>query len=151
MVSFFPEEYIVSQSLNQSATLTSHRICSKSRGWGRSAYQYVMLEDITSCEKFSRNPYFLLILGGFCVAIGLPSIMGFDPSLTVPLLVLGLLLLFFYWCSRSNLIIISSPDTQIRINVLGLNQTKVLDFMNKIEQTKRQRIVFLNKCRTNSV
>ena len=144
MLSLFPDEHIISQSSDQSVTLTSHRICLDSRVWGRSHHQHIMLEQITSCENYSRNPYLLLVLGGFCTAIGLPVIMGFNPALTTPILALGLLLLFFYWRSRRNMIIISSPNTKISLNVTGMNRIRVLDFMNKIEQTKYKRIMSLS-------
>lgn len=144
MLSLFTDEHTVSQSSDQSVTLTSHRICYESREWGRSYNQNIMLEHITSCENYSRNPYLLLTLGGFCIAVGLPAVIGFNPPLTAPILALGILLVFFYWYNRRNLIIVSSPSTKIRLNVTGMDRLKVLDFINKIEQTKHQRISSLN-------
>lgn len=142
MLTLFPDEQLVSQSSDQSVTLTTHRICYESREWGKSYNQNVMLEHITSCENYFRNQYMLLVIAALCIVI---TILSNDATIKAPAVVAALLLAFFYWRSRSNMIIVSSPSTKIRINVTGMSRTKVLDFINKIEQTKHKRILALNR------
>lgn len=144
MLSLFPDEHLVTQSSDQSVTLTMHRICYESREWGKSYNQNIMLEHITSCENYFRNQYMLLVIAALFVI----AILSNDATIKAPAVVAALLLAFFYWRSRSNMIIVSSPSTKIRINVTGMSRAKVLDFINKIEQTKHKRVLSLNNRQT---
>lgn len=141
MLTLFPDEQIITQSSEGAVTLTTHRICYEYREWGRSYNQNIMLEHITSCENYSSNRYTLLILAGLLLAV---AIFSNETEIKAPAVAISLLCAFAYWQTRSNFVIIASPSTKMRIKVTGMRREKVLDFINKIEQTKHKRIVSLS-------
>ena len=144
MPTLFSDEQIVSSSDGDRVVLTTHRICYEHQEWGRSYNQSIMLEHITSCENNSVNKYWLLIIAGFLVFFGFFTAANGN---LVALVVCGLIavgLIVLHGFSRENLIVIGSPSTKMRINVTGMDKAKVLSFVNKIEQTKHERLLTLN-------
>lgn len=141
MLSLFPDEKIVTQSSEGEVTLTTHRICYEYKEWGRSYNQSIMLEHITSCENNNSTQIWILILGVLFIFGG---IFSGDNDVIMPFVALAVVCGLLYWFTRRNLVIVSSPSTKMQIKVVGMERTKVLDFINKIEQTKHQRISSLN-------
>lgn len=146
MLTLFPDERIITESNEQSVILTTHRICYEKQEWGNSYNQSIMLEHITSCENRSKNKYWLIIIAGFAIAIGLfnATINNNEGILGVCLLIALLLGLLFQF-TKKNLIIIGSPSTKMVINVKGMHKDTVLSFINKIEQAKHTRLTTLNQ------
>ncbi|MBX9785577.1 MAG: hypothetical protein K2X48_20025 [Chitinophagaceae bacterium] len=144
MLTLFPDEQIVPQSSEGAVTLTTHRICYEYKEWGRSYNQNIMLEHITSCENYYHTQVWLLIVGGLCLVGGL--IAGANSNTealsigTLVALICGLL----FWITRRNFVIIASPSTKMQIKVTGMQRERILNFINKVEQTKHQRILTIN-------
>ena len=109
MLTLFPEEQIVSQSSNNEVTLTTHRICSEYKEWGRSYNQSIMLEHITSCENINSTQVWLLFLGGLSL---LGALLSGDSDILALLISIAVVCGLIYWLTRKNLIIISSPSTK---------------------------------------
>ena len=145
MLSLFPDEKIVSQSSDNSVTLTSHRICYEYKSFSQSYNQSIMLEHITSCENYSSSSIVALILS--CVALVLTVSAGYgrQSDLVILLFTLCVASAIYYWLSRKNFIVISSPSTRMMIRTKGMRSDLVLSFINKVEQTKHSRLVKLNQ------
>ncbi len=144
MLPLFNDEQVVTQSNEGRVILTTHRICLENKEWGNSYNQNIMLEHVTSCENRYKSQVWLLILAGLCVVWGLLNAShrgGSEFGMTV---LVGLVLAGVYWITRKNSVIISSPSTKMYINVTGMGRDRVLDFINKVEQTKHKRIASLN-------
>ncbi len=141
MLTLFPDEKVVMQSNDKSATLTTHRICYESKEWGKAYNQNIMLEHVTSTENmYTQNSLFLII--GCILLVGgvlISEMNSFNRGATTGSIILGLLLILIYFLTRRNTIIIGSPSTKMKINVNGMHRDKVLDFINTIEQTINNR------------
>ena len=144
MVSLFPDESIVTESNDGLVILTTHRICYEAKEWGKAYSQNIMLEHITSCENHYENKFMFLLFGllgiiGGSIAMANKNQAGFFA------VICGIVLMFIYQRTKRNLIVISSPSTKMKINAAGMDRDKVLAFINRVEHTKHDRLLKLNK------
>lgn len=104
MLTLFPDEKIVSQSDDNSVTLTTHRICYEYREFGRSYNQNVMLEHITSCESVANSSIGLLIFTIICTVILLITLINnaSDEAKGV-FFILGIIGLIFWGLSKKKI------------------------------------------------
>lgn len=144
MINLFPDEKIISTSEKDQVILTTHRICYEYKDWGKSYNQSIMLEHITSCENHSKNKYWLLIIAIFAFIFAIYSMGGNNVDSSLLGIAMVIMLVFFYFATRSNFIVIGSPSTKMKINVQGMKRENVLSFINKIEQTKHTRLLDIN-------
>lgn len=145
MISLFKDERILTESNDGLITLTTHRICKEEpKKWGRSYNQNIMLEHITSTENYSISHLWLYLLAALCVIVGFILIQNENEAGIIGIFG-GIVLVLIYYSSKKNLIIIGSPSTKMYIKVERMDKNKVLDFINKIEQAKNNRIASLNK------
>lgn len=143
----FEGEKIVSQSIHSlvNLTLTTHRISYEYSVWGTSIYKSISLEHITSCE----NKYTSQI--GF-IALSITSlIIGFSTG-TDAIMGIGFLLFIafaiIYALTRQNNIIIGSPSTRIRVSVSGMEREKILEFIDLIDETIKNKTPQIHNSRT---
>ncbi|MBS1510275.1 MAG: hypothetical protein JST86_05500 [Bacteroidetes bacterium] len=144
MLQLFPDEQLLTQSTDGGVTLTTHRIACEYREWGRSYNQSIMLEHITSCENAYNSYVSLLILGGVCLVGGLIAAANNGTNAFGIASLLALTLFLVYWLTRSNVVIIASPSTRMRIKVDRMKRERVLEFINRVEQAKHRRILSLS-------
>jgi len=144
MLTLFPGESIVTQSNGGIITLTTHRICKQEKEWGRSYNQDIMLEHITSCEERASSNVLLLVLSFiaflFAIIAGMNRSNDFTSAFAI-----GIVLLVVYFLTRKKQITIGSPSTKMHINVVGMSGASITGFIDKVQQTKNNRIVELNK------
>lgn len=148
MFQLFPDEQIVSASDDNSVILTTHRISREVSTMFSSQKKSIMLEHITSIENKFNSNYSLLALGILaCLAgFGILSEGSHDaPVLGIPILLLGVYLTYRFFRTRQNIVIIASPSTRIYVPISGSNNSVANTFVNKVEETKHQRISKLNK------
>ena len=138
MLSLFEGEKIVTQSNDESVTLTTHRILYNNYSWGNSYNQNIGLEHITSCENRHISYVLLLVL-----AVG-SIVAGFSNGEFVGAILASITFLLIFKFTKRNILIISSPSTKISI-VAKMNKEKVLEFIDLIEETKFRRINNLKK------
>lgn len=138
MLSLFEGEKIVTQSNDESVTLTTHRILYNNDSWGNSYNQNIGLEHITSCENRHISYVLLLVL-----AVG-SIVAGFSNGEFVGAILASITFLLIFKFTKRNILIISSPSTKISI-VAKMNKEKVLEFIDLIEETKFRRINNLKK------
>ena len=144
MLTLFPGESVVTYSDGGVVTLTTHRICKQEKEWGRSYNQDIMLEHITSCEDRTSSNIILLILSFVAFFLAITSGLARSRDFT-PAFITGLVLLLIYFFTKKKQIIIASPSTKMHINVSGMSATTIAGFVDKVQQTKNNRIVELNK------
>jgi glucan phosphoethanolaminetransferase (alkaline phosphatase superfamily) len=140
MIKLFDGEKIVSQSEHRlvELTLTSHRISYEYSVWGNSYNQNIALEHITSCEnKYTSQIVFAIVSVG-CLIFGLS--IGTEISIVIGF-VLFLVFAIIYVYTKQNNIIIGSPSTKMKIDVKGMKNETIIDFINLIEETKYKRIL----------
>jgi len=144
MLALFPGESVVSYADGSGVTLTTHRICIQEKEPGSSYYQDIMLEHITSCKQHTSSNGLLLILSllTFFIAITAGPARIRD---AVAALIIGVVLLLAYFLTRKKQITIASNDTKLNINVPTMNTSSIAGFVDKVQQTKNNRIVVLNK------
>jgi uncharacterized membrane protein (Fun14 family) len=135
-MNLFPDEKVVVEANDKIVTLTTHRICYEQKEWGKSQNINIMLEHITSSENRYTSNIFFLILGVIGLALG---------YVRFEVVLVGVLFLVLYFLSRKNVVYVSSPSSTIKINVNGMKRERVLEFIDRIEQTKHQRLMSLNK------
>jgi len=124
----FPDEKIVTQSDDNSVTLTTHRICFESRGLQTSGTKNIMLEHITSCESAAKKYYFWIILA----VVGLLILVPGNEQIKLIGGLLGMVGVAAFFLTRKAFVRIASPTSEILINVKGMDRSKVLEFIDKI-------------------
>lgn len=145
MITLFPDEQIITESSEGIVVLTTHRICYTNSSWGKIYNQSIMLEHITSCENFYSSNIWLLILA---VLAFIGSFLGGlynEKETLIYAMGVALFSLLLFFISRKSLIIISSPSTRMEINVKKMPQEVVLNFINKVEQSKHKRILSISR------
>ena len=144
MLALFPGESVVSYADGTGVTLTTHRICIQEKEPGRSYHHAIMLEQITACEKHtsSNGPLLILSLLTFFIAIMAGSARIRDAAAA---LIIGVVLLLAYFLTRKKQITIASHDTNLNINVTTMTTSTIADFVDKVQQTRNNRIAELNK------
>jgi hypothetical protein len=139
-------EKILMEDDHKQITLTTHRIRQENKSWGHLMLISIMLEEVTSCEYRKKSrPIFLIIgilLGGFAVFIAGQG--GEDaPSISGGLLLLGLVLIVFYFFTIKRGLFISSATAKIKLNTKGMKDENIKSFINKLEVAKNYRLLGL--------
>lgn len=140
MLSLFPDEQVISESNNGFVTLTTHRICKEDRQLGKAYNQNIMLEHITSCENHYSDQKWMLFIGIALIGAAFIFIQA-----RVLLMVVGVAFVIVYVLTRHNYIVIGSPSTKMKIKTLGMKRENVLNFINRIEHAKHERLLRVNK------
>jgi hypothetical protein len=144
MLALFSDEQIVTQSTDNTTTLTTHRLCYEHREWGRSYNQSIMLEHITSCENYASSQVIFIVISVACLFFGFLAGAGGNPSALIVMTVIALVVGAMYFITKASYITIASPSTKMKIKVNGMKSEQVMDFINKVEQTKHRRLLSLN-------
>ena len=140
-MTLFPDESIVIQSNDNKVTLTTHRICFEQNGFQTSGTKNIMLEHVTSCESITTKSYFWLVVALFGVFILLAGENDFKPAGGLA----GMIGVGAFFLTRKAFIKISSPTSEIIINVKGMDRSKIIEFIDKVEQTKNKRLLAIGK------
>lgn len=150
-----PGEEIIANSNKNIVVLSNQRIQMTWKEWGRSYYNCIFLEDISSVEVRYRSRIIFLVLMILCFlfSIWVFMINNYHGELrpeasTVLVGGIGLGLLFFLlWrLSRKHVISISPNGGSVMdIDVKGMNHKYIEDFTDKILQTKLERVQQINK------
>lgn len=138
MLTLFEGEKIVSQSDDESVTLTNHRILYKTAVWGNIYNQNIALEHITSCENKHISYVLLIFLAIISLGVGISN------EEFVGTILASTTCLLLYKFTKRNILVISSPSTKMSI-VAKMNKEKVLEFIDLIEATKYKRIENLKR------
>ncbi|MEA5405479.1 hypothetical protein VB776_21245 [Arcicella sp. DC2W] len=134
----FPNEKIVLESDNKSIILTTHRIFQQSDGLGSQETTSIMLEHISSCQTYVQ---FNWILIGIAICVGMFSLGS--GSIELGIFLCGVLLATFYLTKKS-MILIKSPTATIKIDTGNMNTEAISKFVDKVEQTKYERVTNIN-------
>lgn len=140
MLQLFPDESQILESNNKSVLLTTHRIRYQYKDWGRSYNQSIMLEHITSCESYTGSLFIFLVLSIISAAVGLLGVGSGEGEYVAAALIIALLFFIIYWASRHAFIVVASPSTKMKIRIIGLTHQNMLDFLNKVELAKFERM-----------
>ena len=135
-MTLFPDESIITQSDDNAVTLTTHRICFEQKGFQTSGTKNIMLEHITSSESITKKYYFWLMVA----LLGILVLLGADNGLKVFGGIAGMVGVAAFFLTRKAFVKIASPTSEILINVKGMDRSKILEFIDKVEQTKHKRL-----------
>ena len=135
-MTLFPDESVVIKSDDNAVTLTTHRICFEQKGFQTSGTKNIMLEHITSSESLTNKYYFWLIVASF----GILVLLGGDNDIKVFGGIAGMVGIAAFFLTRKAFVKIASPTSEILINVKGMDRSKILEFIDKVEQTKHKRL-----------
>jgi hypothetical protein len=143
MTTLFPGERLISQSIDGDVNLTTHRILYEHKSWGQSSQESILLEDIIFCENKprKRQQAWLVALGVLLIIVAI-----FITSAKIIALLVGSFCLAIYWKTEKEVLVVASAETKIKIRVEGMRQQKIIEFVNKIEQARGERIIDLNNC-----
>jgi hypothetical protein len=127
-------------------TLTTHRIRQENKSWGQVDLVSIMLEEVTSCEYSKKSRPIFLIIGllfvGFAIFIGGQDGSDAQNIAGIALLV-GLLLIVFYFFTIKRGLLISSATAKIRLNTKGMKDENIKSFIDKLEVAKNDRLLGL--------
>jgi hypothetical protein len=135
MITLLPNERLICQSTDGNVNLTTYRILYEYKEWGQYHKESIMLEDIIACENKSRTYAWLPFLGTVFILI------AFLLPVKLAGIIAGLICFGIYWNANKNVLVISSSDTTTKINVDGMKSGKIIDFMDKIEKAKNERLL----------
>lgn len=128
-MTLFPEEKILITSDSGEITLTTHRIWQTGNGRTTS----IMLESITSCKSVVVSNTIYLIIGVIILLFGV--VQNNEICLFIGVLPIG-----YYFFTKRGEIYISSPTATIAINVKGMSEESVNEFISKVERAKGERM-----------
>jgi hypothetical protein len=135
-MTLFQDESVVIKSDDNAVTLTTHRICFEQKGFQTSGTKNIMLEHVTSCESITKKYYFWLII----TVLGILALIGADNDIKAVGGIAGIIGVAAFFLTRKAFVKIASPTSEILINVKGMDRSKVLEFIDRIEQTKHKRL-----------
>jgi hypothetical protein len=135
-------EKVILTSNNDKIILTDHRIHMKVKDWGIDYSIGIFLEDISSIEVKYKSSLILLLAG--IISIVGSVFYGLSENqrgILVLGLILGLILLAFWWFSRQHIVSISSNGgAKLNFSIQGFEAEKVEDFVWKVSQAKVGRV-----------
>jgi len=133
----FENEKMITQSDNDLVTLTTHRIEYHSTSLGKEIITSIMLDKISSIEVNFSQAFWALIVGALSVLIGLYYGTINQGNIMISGLVIGIVFLLIFLFTRQHVIIISSDGgAKIKFEIKEMNDSTVLEFVNKIEKAK---------------
>ena len=144
-MNLLPDENIILESDTKEVVLTSHRILQNINNFSSSERKSIMLEHITSCHTYHKASIIVMIVGLF---IGLVSIVGLIMGGTTVKFLSLIFIVFvasYYIWSKKHKIEISSPSATITMDVDGMAQKAIEQFINSVESAKYSRMLMLNK------
>ena len=134
-----PEETVLSQSDDESITLTTHRIQDNRSETGEGYFVSIMLEKISSIELRSKSWVLVLTAGIISLAAGFLLELK-EQGAFIPGIVIGGVCILLYFLTKKQVITICSDGgVKINSNVNGMKREAALDFINKIEEAKLRR------------
>ena len=133
MMALFTDEKIITKTNDKQIVLTNHRIWKEENETGKSSYQSIMLQHITSVENTSRGYIALLVLAGILVLFSLNSLKENDWKMALVAVLIALAMIFIYFYTKYSLMIVSSPSTKMKIRINRMRNQDVLNFIYKIE------------------
>lgn len=113
MPNLLTNETVIMQSGMQDIVLTNYRIFKDRKIFGKSYYQSIMLEHVTSCEDVYKSYLWILFVSILSFLFAGYMIYNYYKEETNIPLISGLLFLILYLFTRRHLIIISSPGTKL--------------------------------------
>ena len=131
----FNGETIISRTDRDEVILTSHRIRYQPSKTNLVSF---MLDTVTSIEfKYYSWPVFLAVSVMFLIGAGVALNQG-DQDIVLYLIIGAIIFGLLYFTSRRHVVKIASPSGVFQFVVKGMGTDKVLDFVNKIEKTRRE-------------
>jgi hypothetical protein len=128
-------EQIITQSDENTITLTNLRIRYLDKQFGKAHIISIMLQKISSIEVRYRSNILLLILAviGFITALfGLAN--NKSELVFIGLIAGGILVASYFGTRKYALSVTSDGSTKIQFHTKGMKQESVLKFMNQVEQ-----------------
>ncbi|MFA7081518.1 MAG: hypothetical protein WC135_02790 [Bacteroidales bacterium] len=121
-------------------TLTTHRIRQKEKSMGRMSVISIMLEKITSCVYKRKSMPLLIIIGVMAVIFGI-VFLNYDDS-GMFYLIIGVVLIIFYFLTITRVLCISSAAGKIIIIVGKLKDKEVEELIDIVESAKNNRYLY---------
>lgn len=135
----FKDETIITKTDRDEVILTSHRIRHQP---SKSNLVSLMLDTVTSIEfKYYSWPVLLAVSVMFLIGAGVALNEG-DQDIVLYLIIGAAIFGLLYFTSRRHVVKIASSSGAFQFVVKGMGTDKVLDFVNKIEQTRRELLKF---------
>lgn len=135
----FNDETIITRTDRDEIILTSHRIRYQP---SKSNMMSFMLDNVTSIEfKYYSWPVLLAVSVMFLIGAGVALNDG-DEDIVLYLIIGAAIFGLLYFSSRRHVIKIASPSGAFQFVVKGMGRDKVLDFVNKIEQARKELLKF---------
>lgn len=137
----FQGETLISESDNNEITLTSHRVRYNSSSSGKGDIISIALEKISSIEIHYKSWILILLLGILFAAGGMVMGVNDRGGAMVMGLAVGGVCVLLYFLTRKHVVTISSDGgAKINFETNGMKRDTLLDFINKIETAKANRL-----------
>jgi hypothetical protein len=138
-----PNEEILVSSNEDKVILTSQRIYTSDKEWGRSHEITIFLKNVSSIEMLYKSNPLLLVLAATCFLIGLytsSSGHGSGTALQNGCFVFSIILLVFWFYSKDRIVTIASNGgSRLNFRVAGMKTPEVADFIDKVIAAKAAR------------
>jgi hypothetical protein len=130
------EEYIITRTPEDEVVLTSHRIRHRLDNGNRMIS--IMLDNVNSIQsRHESKPVFIGIAILSFVAAGILSTES-NGTYSVVAGLVGVICVIIYFASLRNVITIYSTSSSIEFQTKGMDQGKVLSFVNSVEEARKK-------------
>ncbi len=133
----FEGETVLSVSDDKSVILTDKRIRRTVTSLGKLDYMSIPLEKISCVELCYRSWILILVLGILLVGLSVYSLVVNNSDIAATAGFAGIFFIVLYFLTRRHLIVIvSDSGTKMNIATRGMKTTKVLGFLDKIQEAR---------------
>lgn len=134
-------ERVILQSDDDIVSFTNFRLRYAASEFGKAHIASILLEKISLVEVYYRSKTIYLILALFAiVGVLIAEINRASGEFSKAGVVIGVLFIILYLTSRKHVVtILSDGGGKINFHTKGMKQEQVLDFVNKLESSMKQR------------
>lgn len=137
----FDNEEIITESKDNTLTLTNYRLRYESASRGKAHIVSIMLEKISSIEIHYKSNIIILTLGILFLAMGFVMGTMNEGGAMLMGMSIGGICLFIYYIRRRHVVSIASDGgAKIHFFTKGMDRNTLMDFINEIEEAKKNRI-----------
>jgi hypothetical protein len=144
-MNLLPDEKVILESDTKEVILTSYRIWQKVNTFSSTEVKSIMLENISSYQAYRQSNIIVMIVGLFIGLVSMAGlIMGGATERLLSLIFIVFVASYYMW-SKKHKIEISSPSTNIVMDVDNMAQKARAQFLDKLENARTERLRMLLK------
>lgn len=139
-LNYLSGESLVSESDTKEVILTTCRIRQFASYAGKTAYVSIMLEDVVSVQMKHKKNYWFILSGIILAVLGIGAFGAKESQVAAILFLAALILIALFFITMRGIVSIDSAKGSIEFNIKGTSHEKIIDFLELVVKTKKERV-----------